>query len=436
MSASAVKSRVDSLPRRFMLLATAVTVLLTVGTVASSADATPPRRSALRSGPSLTVRAERHDGAVNGIPFSEDVDAIALSGIPNTNAARIDTALARSLASSRAQFEAGLRQWRGPANTPPFHLTIRVIGSEATRELTSVVYQNTVDSTALAHPFSRFDALNFDREGASLSLLQLLRPGGVEGMAQALTPVLAQTLGTRGDAGCSSDPRSVVALLGAGSDQPGAHVGFTPAGALVAFDDYSLGYYACGDATISVPYNTLIGVVPPQFLPASLHGQAQRVRLVVTPRRNLTDDQRVATLVTGLHLPDGDYALVRECAADFRVAPGGADARCQYFATTTLVAARRAPGIFDVTRSITTRGSPSSPITTIDCGATPSACVLVAIGYLDTKPNLWQTHWFGAPASVPLTFARHSAPVGAARASSLASGHGSRAATTRPIGVT
>jgi len=247
--------------------AVAAIALLTVWNGGAPAGATTVRASETDRNPSLTVRVETHDGVESGIVFHEDLDAVSVIGLRPDQAARIDQTLADHLVSSRHRFEALIDTWRGQTNTAPFHLSVRAIGTDATRRLVSVVFQTTVESSALAHSHSWFDAFNFDRKGRSLSLPELLRPAGVEGIAGAASPVLAQLLAQRGNLGCTSDAHSITALLVASASQPaGAHLGFTRSGALVAIDDYALGSYACGYATITLPYRAVSGSIRPRYL--------------------------------------------------------------------------------------------------------------------------------------------------------------------------
>ena len=151
---------------------------------------------------------------------------------------------------------------------------------------TAVVFERTVEGSVLAHQFSHFDALTFDSQGRSLSLSQLVQPGAVDRLASAASPFVTWTLNARGNPGCNGDPATITGLLvpAPGADQPAAHVGFTRSGLLVAFDDYSFAYYACGYVTVTIPYTALGNVVRPDLLASVRHGDRDRPDRLVADR--------------------------------------------------------------------------------------------------------------------------------------------------------
>ena len=284
---SLVRTRQALQARRATPALAVLTVLGLVAGAAAPARALSSRPVRHERVPSIVVRTERNAGTVASTKFSEQLDVVEVRGLRNAaTQARVNGALAGYTSSARTTFESGLTTWNGSPNDPPLQLTISAISTYTSKTLTSVVFQSTVEGSVLAHPFSHFDALTFDFQGRSLSLSQLVQPGAVDRLARAASPFVTWTLNARGNPGCNGDPATITRALvpAPGADQPAAHVGFTRSGLLVAFDDYSFAYYACGYVTVTIPYTALGNVIRPDLLASVRHGDRDRPDRLVADR--------------------------------------------------------------------------------------------------------------------------------------------------------
>jgi hypothetical protein len=259
--------------RRLGTVVAVALALVAAAAVPANALGSKPDDRRSRRLPRVFVGRAMKAGAGSGIVFSEEVATISVRGLGNRVVeARVDRVLHDYVVARQREFEQALPDY-STSYQPQLDLSVSVESAFASRAVTSVLFRQIVSGTALAHPFTQYDAFTFDRHGRQVDQSALLRPGGAGELARVASPLATTILASRGDTACHSDAPTLASLLSESNGRYAAHLAITKTGLLTAFDDYSFGFYYCGTATITIPYRQLHHVVRPEFVPVGTHDE-------------------------------------------------------------------------------------------------------------------------------------------------------------------